>query len=292
MTTNDEERVKEQSSRCISALSYSFNSSETTMVPGNNKLEKIAFFGCIYSLLTLLLWDVYWFYHSPSLPLTQTSLQSIYGKALPRLDHRISRWMTLLFFLSCYLQSLRKSYCITKKINPMPIYCNEFVNMIGLTTHLLLSVEVLPVSQSPWHRVIHLARMGEWIAATPLLTAMVLSFDIRFPFDWKRLVLYVVTLQLSVFFGLLASIVTNLHLAWIYMSLSILCFLPIYWLMFESKRRFDEFEAIFVTIPADDREYMPQSLIRCGVAKTLNATTLFCIFLSFVVSIYLLVGDD
>ena len=261
------------------------------MVPGNNKLEKVAFFGCLYSLLTLLLWDGYWFCHSPSLPLTTETLVSIYGSHSPRarLDHRVSRWMALLFFLSCYLQSLRKNHCLAKKINPLPIYCNEFVNMIGLSTHLLLSVEALPISQSPWLRVIHLARMGEWIAATPLLAAMVLSFDMRFPSDWPRLFLYVITLQLSVLFGLIASIVDNLHTGWIYMTHSLLCFLPIYWLLFESKRRFDAFESTFITLPPDDPTFMQQNLIRVGVAKTLNATTLFCIFLSFVVAIHLLV---
>ena len=271
-----------------------FGRSIISMVPGNNKLEKVAFFGCLYSLLCLILWNSYWLYHSPALPLTHETLASTYGARLPRLDHRVSRWMALLFFLSCYLQSLRKNHCLTKKINPMPIYCNEFVNMIGLTTHLLLSIEGggLPISHSPWQRVIHLARMGEWIAATPLLAAMVLSFDIRLPSDWPRLFLYVITLQLSVLFGLIASIVEDPHTGWIYMAHSILCFLPIYWLVFESKRRFDEFEAVFVTIPPDDREFMPQNLIRVGVAKTLNATTLFCIFLSFVVAIYLLVNLD
>ena len=259
------------------------------MVPGNNKLEKVAFFGCVYSLLTLMLWDGYWLYYSPSLPMTESSLQMWYGNMLPRFDHRVSRWMALVFFSSCYLQSMRKKYCSQKKITTMPIYCNEYVNMIGLTTHLLLSVDILPICLSPWQRVIHLARMGEWIAATPLLTAMVLSFDIRYTTDWIRLFIYVIILQLSVLFGLLASIVDNIQIAWTFMTISILCFLPIYWLLYEANRRFDQFEATFVSIPTSDSEYLPQNLIRVGVAKALNATTLFSIFLSFVVSIHILV---
>ena len=73
------------------------------------------------------------------------------------------------------------------------------------------------------------------------------------------------------------------------MTISILCFLPIYWLLYEANRRFDQFEATFVSIPTSDSEYLPQNLIRVGVAKALNATTLFSIFLSFVVSIHILV---
>jgi hypothetical protein len=202
-----------------------------------NTLSTLAPIGCTYSVVCLLAWDLYWWFNMPGNPagdLSSVFGEKVFGGRVIRFDHWVSRTAAVAFATCCLAQSLRHGYCAQQGISSLSVCCNEYINLLALTSHLLMCADVLPHKITLHNRLTYTARLGEWVAVIPLLTLMVISFDIRLKRDWARLFAYAATLQLATVTGAIACLTISADRYNVFMSTSIISFAPLYILPIEA----------------------------------------------------------
>ena len=166
----------------------------------------------------------------------------------------------------------------------VPIYCSACVTSIAGLSHLILAYDLLPVVMSPFGRVSHLARFGEWIAAVPLLVVMIHSLDIRDEFDHNFLIFSVCMQEISVLSGGIASAITNYQMAVILIIISFITFSFLFYDLYRAGIRLLEYNSM----RKNDPDFSKKKINKEGIFKSFYLTLLCCCCWSYAVAIYTL----
>ena len=102
--------------------------------------------------------------------------------AILHISFRDSTFETLSFvtsgaFFAALLIGLLQLYDAFRKSIPniAPTYCMVMITFIGFITHLIMAMGWSPTVLSPFGRITHVVRLGEYLALVPLLMVMMHS---------------------------------------------------------------------------------------------------------------------
>lgn len=245
-----------------------------------NNLEQYAPFICAYSLAVFVAWNAYFVLHAPTNVCTDVSLCPAYtGGDADRSDVLWSKIAAAAFGFSSIAQL---PYLLAPKQSSVlksPIFCSVSVNAIASLSHLAMALDLCPVLMSPFGRVSHVARFGEWVALVPLLVVMIHSLDIRDEFDVNYLFISSFLQQISVLCGAVASFIADTRLSLALFTLSFTLYSLIFYDMYRAAARFEEYRRLKKKDPGN----VDKKLNHEGIIKSFYLTLCCCVCWTFVV---------
>lgn len=225
------------------------------ILKSNSKLDLYGVQVCIYGLAAFLGWCLYFWKSSGN---SSTFCTFNTNSALTPPDE--AEWCTRLkndikyddtafstfsyftagtFASSFLMQILQLADSeIKDSIKRAPIFCTAVVNLVSFMTHLSFGLRTFPIIVSPFGRVTHLARWGEWVSLVPILMVMMHALDIRDKNDERYMWISTAIIQTSVITGGIASYTRNFNLAVFMMVLSFLTYFHIFYTCWRSLRRY------------------------------------------------------
>ena len=252
-------------------------------------VSRLGYFACLYSLVCMLLFDVWALLYPPPNKLSSEDLERLFGFFGFRFDRLVSLAAAVVFAAACLVHSGRKAGCVRNGVSQVPVLCNEFANMIGLTAHLLLAMDLLPVYRSPFGRIVPLARLGDWFSSRPLMAVLALLFDVQLPQDIVTICIHTALLQLSILAHTFASTTSNKSLANIYLGFSLATFPAIYIRLYQAHQRLHHFNRTHGDKSPHDPNQPVIQYFQTNIIKSVNALTLFGILFGFLRLAYILV---
>ena len=177
-----------------------------------NNSDSIGLVACLYSLGCMLLFDAGALLFSSPNKLSNDELHDLFDVLGVRFDRVVSLLVVAVFAGACVAQAGRKAGCERSKVSTMPVLCNEFANMIGLSSYLLLAMDVLPVYRSPFGRVVPLARLADWFSSRPLVSSMVMAWDLNLVPDTKILFIFTLLIQVAPIVHAISSMMSDTYL--------------------------------------------------------------------------------
>ena len=249
----------------------------------------IGLVACLYSLGCMLLFDAGALLFSSPNKLSNDELHDLFDVLGVRFDRVVSLLAVAVFAGACVAQAGRKAGCERSKVSTIPVLCNEFANMIGLSSYLLLAMDVLPVYRSPFGRVVPLARLADWFSSRPLMAVLTFLFDIDLPSDIYMICLHTFILQLSIFAHAVASVSSKASTAKILLEISLATFPAIYIRLYFARRRLHDFKQRLKSTSPEDASYPLNQFALSRIIKSVNALTLFGILFGFLRMTYILV---
>lgn len=116
--------------------SYNNTHYNSTNGSGDVAMSRATLFFCLYSLGCLILWDIFWLIYRPPFHSSEHIERYFTYRVLTnRLDKLVSFICAGLFALASMYQRNRYEYCDKKHLSIMPVYCCEFINMVGLRSY-------------------------------------------------------------------------------------------------------------------------------------------------------------
>ena len=251
-----------------------------------NTLPRYAFFTCSYSVLIFIAWFAFWRVYQPTNICTEINICPQYK--FPELRNTADEFWSKIaasFFGAASLGQIIQFITSDKPYNvKVPLYCSTCVTTIAGLSHLALAYDILPVVMSPFGRVSHLVRFGEWIAAVPLLVVMIHSLDIRDDFDHKFLIFSVCMQETSVLSGGIASAITDYQVAVILIIISFITFSLLFYDLFRAGIRLLEYN----NMKKNDPDHNNKKINKEGIFKSFYLTLLCCCCWSYAVTVYTL----
>ena len=240
---------------------------------------------CLYSLVCMLLFDVWALLYPPPNRLSSEDLEQLFSFFGFRFDRAVSLAAALVFAAACLVHSGRKAGCVRNRVSLVPVLCNEFANMIGLTAYLLLAMDLLPVYRSPLGRIVPLARLGDWFSSRPLMASMVIALDHKLVPDTLCTLTYTLLLQVAPIAQAASSMTSDTYLVRLFQLISLiplpLVFYALKEIRFKYKWMIQDTECIAFNHPNYPLVHFSLSKTR----KSINALTLFCILFAFMRSV-------
>ena len=251
-----------------------------------NTLPRYALVTCFYCNLVFIAWFAFWRIYQPTNICTEISIcpQYFIPERRNTADEFWSKVAATFFVAASFAQFIQYMTSDKPYDLKVPIYCSACVTSIAGLSHLILAYDLLPVVMSPFGRVSHLARFGEWIAAVPLLVVMIHSLDIRDDFDHNFLIFSVCMQEISVLSGGIASAITNYRLAVFLIIISFITFSLLFYDLFRAGIRLLEYNAM----KKNDPDFSKKKINKEGIFKSFYLTLLCCCCWSYAVAVYTL----
>ena len=243
---------------------------------------------CLYSLVCMLLFDVWALLYPPPNRLSSEDLERLFGFFGFfgfRFDRLVSLAADLVFAAACLVHSGRKAGCVRNGVSQVPVLCNEFANMIGLTAYLLLAMDLLPVYRSPFGRIVPLARLGDWFSSSPLLASMVIALDHKLVPDTLCTLTYTLLLQVAPIALVTSSMTSDTYLSRLFQLSSLIPLPVVFYILREMQFKYKWMIQNTKSFAVNHPNY---PLIQFSLSKThksINALTLFCILFTFMRSV-------
>lgn len=109
-------------------------------------------------------------------------------------------------------------------IRAVPILCSIVITFISFLSHLCMALDMLPVVFSQSSNMIHIVRLGEWIALAPLYLVMIHCLHIKNSSDWIFMWSSVFIQLISVVSAFIASSIRNKDISMAMAVISTACF--------------------------------------------------------------------
>lgn len=251
-----------------------------------NNLELYGPYMCLYSILVFIAWNVFWYnFQAPNL-CTEEKICPLYPSAGESYSsHKFWSKVAASSFGASFIVQLHQVLTSDRPAAlKVPLYCAACCNIIACLSHTALAYDFLPVLMSAFGRVSHVARFGEWVSLVPLLVVMIHSLDIRDAHDTRMLFVSAGMQQISVLAGAVASVVPDLSLAIVFLTISIVPYCLIFYDMYRASVRM----SAFLVMNISESGAVDKRLNKEGIIKSFYLT-LSCSFCwTFVVIVYLL----
>ena len=130
------------------------------------------------------------------------------------------------------------------------------------------------------------------IAAIPLLTLLVMSFDVGSTSDWYWIAFYAFLFQAVVFFETTSTLTTSVVLKQAYLYFSFLASFGMFVLLFQTWVKYQKVSFDFKNCERQREAYLNKRLVQISVSKSFDAKILFSIFLAYNYSIRLLSSNN
>lgn len=245
-SAEDFARFKATSAVPLSASSNDF--------PTSSKLGTFAPAACVFAIVTFVTWCAHW---SQSVA-PNICHEVIISASSPESQHCLAVFSSIHYddnifravssvsagaFASSVLLQLLLVFDagVWNSVRTAPAICSTVINMIGFVSHISMAHGWLPIVISSFGRVVHMARLGEWLSLVPLLTLMMHTLDIRNNDDIKTVWAATLIQFMSILAGVFASFISNIYISYVLMAISVVLFSHMFHVFWRSHQRYKSY---------------------------------------------------